>query len=119
LTFGRGVLSMRYVALAPFILSMAVTVNADDRKVTVYGWGNHSCGKWLASINDESERFLYSSWVLGWVSAAGYYDVQGSLRKTDSDAMRAWIDNYCHDHPLETIDTAASALVRALAKHKG
>lgn len=63
-------------------------------------------------------RFLKANWVLGWVSAAGYYDVHGDLKHTDADAIMAWVDNYCHDHPLDDISDAAEALVKALAKHQ-
>ncbi len=31
--------------------------------------------------------------------------------------MKAWVDNYCHDHPLEYIADAAATLVKALAKN--
>ena len=33
---------------------------------------------------------------------------------TDADGVFAWIDNYCSAHPLETIYSAAEALVVTL-----
>ena len=54
-------------------------------------------------------------WVLGWVSAAGYYSGQ-PLRDTDSQAIAAWVDKYCHEHPLSKIADAAKSLVETLAK---
>jgi hypothetical protein len=110
---------MRYVALVILMLcGVTTTANADDGKVTIFGWGNDSCGKWLASASGSDERYVYTSWILGWVSAAEYYGVDGKLRDTDADAMEAWVDNYCHKRPLESIESAAEALIIALAKHK-
>jgi hypothetical protein len=84
----------------------------------IYGVGNHSCGKWLAASHTSDAWFEQMNWVLGWVSAAGHYDVHGELRETDSDAIGAWVDNYCHKYPLRTIDDASAALVHELAKTK-
>jgi len=109
-------------AIAMCLLSVALLCSAGKLEsaprttATVYGVGNHSCGKWLATAHDTDEWFDQLNWVLGWLSAAGYYDVHGSLRKTDSDAIAAWMDNYCRQHPLKTIEDGAADLVRELAK---
>ena len=54
--------------------------------------------------------------MLGWVSAAGYYNVQGTLRDTGHDAISAWADKYCREHPLDKITQAAKSLVDELSK---
>jgi hypothetical protein len=105
--------TMRYVAVL-LICGVVTTAYAD--KAVTYGSGAQSCGKWLAAIDNDEDRVIRASWVLGWISAAGHYDVHGTLRHTDVDAMKAWVDNYCHDHPLDDLDDAAIALVKALAK---
>ena len=108
---------MRYATLATTILCLTTTLaEADNGKYTVYGVGGQSCGGWIAASTDQEERNFHASWLLGWISAAGYYDVRGSLKDTDSDALIAWTDNYCRDHPLDTLFVAAAALVRKLAK---
>jgi len=88
-----------------------------------YGAGVASCGKWLADRSDwlanrSIQHGVDLSWVLGWLSAAGYYDVRGDLRDTDADAVTAWVDKYCREHPLNEIDEAASSLVVELSKTK-
>jgi hypothetical protein len=106
---------MRYLVIAALVLcGLATEARAD--KFTNYGQGMQSCGAWLASSTDKADRLFFTTWILGWVSAAGYYDAQGALRETDSDAIAAWVDNYCHAHPLDHIAVAAAALVTALAK---
>jgi hypothetical protein len=51
------------------------------------------------------------------LSAAGYY-LPGDLRETDNDAVDAWVDKYCHEHPLNEIREAATSLVDELSKTK-
>ena len=108
---------MRYLisSIAALVLC-GVASEAHAYKATVYGAGTVSCGKWLESSSDIDARHFYTSWLLGWVSAASHYDVRGELRDADTAAMSAWMDNYCHDHPLDGINVAADALVRAMAK---
>jgi ElaB/YqjD/DUF883 family membrane-anchored ribosome-binding protein len=55
---------------------------------------------------------------MGWLSAAGYYNVHGSLRVTDADAVAAWMDKYCRENPLNSIGDAAASLVDELSKPK-
>jgi hypothetical protein len=58
------------------------------------------------------------SWVLGFLTAAGSYNVRGDLRETDHDAVSAWLDKYCREHPLNTFKDAAASLVDELSKPK-
>ena len=64
----------------------------------------------------QMQHYVLGSWVLGWVSAAGYYGAH--LRHTDADAISAWVDNYCRANPLNQIKDAADSLVDELAKTK-
>ena len=99
------------------LLCSAATLRSASRPTgTIYGVGNHSCGKWLATEHDSDEMFINHNWVLGWISAADHYAVHGGLRETDADAIVAWMDNYCRERPLKSVDDAAAALVRELAK---
>jgi hypothetical protein len=56
--------------------------------------------------------------VLGWVSAAGYYAVQGELRDTDANSVAAWVDKYCRENPLNKVKDAAKSLIDELSKPK-
>jgi hypothetical protein len=106
---------MRYFPAIVFLILCGVVSEARANKVTVYGAGTSSCGKWLESISDIDARNFSTSWLLGWVSAAENYN-EVDLRETDAAATKAWVHNYCHAHPLDTLFVAAAALVNALAK---
>jgi hypothetical protein len=113
----REFLPMRYLVLILCVAAGQANAGAAGT-ATTYGAGTESCGKWVASGNDDVWHHLQLNWVLGWISAAGHYNVHGNLKETDSDAISAWVDNYCKEHPLDDISEAAAALVRELAKHK-
>ena len=79
--------------------------------------GATSCGKWIEGRkNAESEpvALLLSVWVSGFVSGAGFTGTE--LKYIDPSARANWIDNYCKEHPLDNVATAAEQLVIALRK---
>ena len=53
--------------------------------------------------------------MLGYVTALG--GVAGA-RDTDSPAIKAWVDNYCREHPLTLLHEAAANLVGELSNPK-
>jgi hypothetical protein len=84
----------------------------------MYGEGSESCGKWLATDHNGAMSYRMGEWILGWVSAAGYYNVQGALRISDPYALTGWVDKYCREHPLDNLAIAAARLVDELSKPK-
>lgn len=83
-----------------------------------YGVGMKSCGAWLQERKPgSSDWFQIGQWVLGYVTAYGYYGTH-DLRDVDSRAMSAWIDNYRQQNPLEDIETAAQKLIDTLKTKK-
>ena len=98
---------------------LAFVGNADAEPYTAYGPGTYSCGQWLSTRSDEQLRYIDLFWVLGFVSAAGFYNSHGDLETTDKDAIMSWLDNYCRANPLEKLFVASNALVVELAqRHK-
>ena len=83
-----------------------------------YGNGSVSCGSWVADRNTRS-HFSEEQWVLGYVSAVGYYDVF-ELKHTNEAhvGFNLYIDNYCHQHPLSDIEEATQHLVEDLRTDK-
>lgn len=86
-----------------------------------HAYGLQSCGRWTderrqGGLVDE----VYQGWVYGFVTGAGDMFAALSppltLRTTDSAAIRAWVDNYCAAHPLDSIAKASEALVLELSK---
>ncbi len=111
---------MRILVVAALLVA-SVSVQAYMR----YGHGNKSCGEWT-QIQKGGDSSAESQWVLGWISAAGYYAVakgmdnaSGALVTIDSIAIVAWIDDYCRRKPLNTVAHAAEAAVKELAKRAG
>jgi hypothetical protein len=95
---------MRYLAVVLISFYAAVgEANPSSDTVRGYGAGAASCGRWLASSQNSTERIVIGMWVLSWVSAANYYKAHGELKDTDPDAITAWLDKYCHDQPLDDI----------------
>jgi hypothetical protein len=102
-----------YIAISVLLLSPTGAMSSEDGKFTIYGAGTESCGRWLADRH-AGDWYLAGQWVLWWISAYGYYGSK-DLRKTDSDAIAVWIDNYCAAHPLDELSLAAEHLVGALS----
>jgi hypothetical protein len=76
-----------------------------------YGAGAETCGKWTQARKGDG-WFTSGQWMLGWVSAAQYYG--RTLKPTDSAGMAGWVDQYCSQHPLNTLAEASVALVEEL-----
>ena len=101
-------------------LAMAVPAPAHaSHPIMVLGDGNDSCGKWTenrAKRNDDGPdgfaSFSDSAWVQGYLTATQSNLPQDfeAIRQTDPAGIDAWVDNYCQAHPLDTINSAASAL---------
>lgn len=81
-----------------------------------YGVGGQSCGVWLDDRRKGAAGEDDLGWLLGWVSAAGAYNVRGDLRHVDARGQAAWVDKYCREHPLDKIFDAAMKLVETLAR---
>jgi len=53
-------------------------------------------------------------WMLGFISAAGYYGK--NLRESEGEAFGAWMDNFCTQNPLTTFDEGVKKLVNELSQ---
>ncbi|MFB3105746.1 MAG: hypothetical protein ACE1ZA_12615 [Pseudomonadales bacterium] len=111
---------MRIVMLAALLVG-SISAHGYMR----YGHGNKSCGEWT-QIQETADAAAVTQWVLGWISAAGYYAVakgiandSGLLVTIDSQAIVAWVDDYCRRKPLNTVAHAAEAAVKELAERAG
>jgi hypothetical protein len=83
------------------------------------GAGTSSCGAWLEARKSRGWKDIeMKTWVMGYVSGANVwsgldYDF---LAAPDAPALYAWLDGYCPQHPLETLNLATDALIHDLAK---
>lgn len=85
---------------------------------TETGMGTSSCGSWTTNLNHRDRQWdhlLDLSWVLGFLSGAGYAgnsDID-PLHGVDGYGVEAWISNWCQTHPIEHISHAARAFIAA------
>jgi hypothetical protein len=83
------------------------------------GIGTLSCGSWTAARAQpkSTQAYMDTQWVLGFLSDVGYMGPGlDPLNGTDAEGVFAWLDNYCHAHPLDLIHVAADAFVSAHPK---
>ena len=82
-----------------------------------YGAGQQSCGAWTSHFSSPGYHTVDQQWLLGFVSGTSY---EGTvLSETDGNAITAWVDNYCAQHPLDNVATAAGRLVDVLVRRAG
>jgi hypothetical protein len=83
------------------------------------GVGLNSCGTWTANRaqpNSIGAR-LSEQWVVGFLfGAASLGPAVDPMNNTDAEGVWAWIDNYCHANPLDTISIAAAHFTTAHPK---
>jgi hypothetical protein len=112
---------VQVVLLATLLLP--ATAQAGPNSVggyTVLGQGNLPCGEWTKRHAEKDARAdVLSVWVTGYLTgingsaAAGPSDITKGM---DLGSLDAWIDDYCAQHPLDSLATAAKELVVELLK---
>jgi hypothetical protein len=93
---------------------------ARSQPITIYGPDieQFSCGTWSAEQN-MAKRSARESWLMGVVTGYNLYRSSEAVSAPDTKAMLVWVDRYCAAHPLETLPTAALALINELRKRIG
>jgi hypothetical protein len=100
-----------------FLLSATLSVALMTGSAEAYallGPGVSSCATWAAdNRRDPVKALMNQSWVLGFLSGAGYAGSaeQDPLHGVDSNAVIAWVDKYCRTHPLDPIVRAAEVFI--------
>jgi hypothetical protein len=107
------------VALALWPPSAHALPNDRDVYITI-GLGAASCEYWTNARRQEETLGTTprGSWVLGYITAVNLFgpwsfDVTQSI---DTKGIWAWIDNYCAEHPFDSIAVAAQSLVSELGR---
>lgn len=109
---------------AAFAASAIATENrhASEPVVTVIApnsAGMPSCGAWTAARTTRLDGVAaqYEKWALGFESglnlarSAARGDV---LRGADTEGVLSWVDQFCREHPLDTLSVAVVDLDREL-----
>ena len=104
------------IVLAVLVALVVFCEAASAQSFHYIGTGGASCGEWTADrrFPDSLHSQADEQWVLGFLSAVGYADPdRDPLRGTDAQGVWAWADNYCRDHPTDTIIIASETFLRA------
>lgn len=75
--------------------------------LTTDGLGSGSCGTWTARrTQGRPHAWGYEQWLLGFLSGAGMWGKTGldPLNNVDANGVWAWVDNFCRDHPLTSLE---------------
>jgi hypothetical protein len=111
----------------PLAASLALLI-ADPsygQKTPILGASTISCGEWVtnrqqlaATRSASTALWGEAQWILGYVTAMNsavgpQADFRAGLNES---AMMVWVDDYCHAHALDSLGTAASALVLELSR---
>jgi hypothetical protein len=115
----------RALAVASLVLLITVPMMvsqtpAKEETTKIYGPGNSSCGEWTATRGVDAKRpstewvqhIVMLAWVEGFLSGSGA--MKSGQKETDSSAIELWVDQYCSEHPLETVHETSVHLVVAL-----
>jgi hypothetical protein len=120
-----GGLNMARFAHAIAVAAVLFAGSTAEGKLLV-GAGIQSCGTWRTQDRQSSSSIAVVQWVLGYISSANTFaprtyltpneqeKVPDVLRGLDANAIITWMDNYCREHPLDQISTAASDLMMEL-----
>jgi hypothetical protein len=104
------------------------SARAEDRAILIPG-KNPSCGSYTTGRATQQSQRL-EDWVIGFLSGvnvglgslsgvnvAGNADTE-FLKGVVGEAIWAWLDNYCRDHPLDLFQDAVAVLVRELVSRR-
>ena len=93
---------------------------AQEKQVTVSGFGRSSCGLWLEARSNRQIatdlRFLQAQeWIAGYLSAYNIHVApNGNIAsRTDDEGIYAWLDQYCRANPTTIFMEALDRFVRS------
>jgi hypothetical protein len=105
---------MKKVCLVFGLFALLITGSpaSSEDSVMVIGQGASSCGAWTKSRDDYVTHHYQLQWVLGFISAMNWQNTEKQARFADTDAVAAFIDNYCAANPLKGMVGAAASVVQ-------
>lgn len=119
---GRGILAscnngaVKPALLVALIAATVLLLPSHASGYSMLGSGGASCKTWTAarSAPPGLDVAMQQQWLLGFLSGIGSM-VLGELdplRGLDADAVYAWLDGYCRNHPAESLDAAARVFIQ-------
>jgi hypothetical protein len=110
-----GVISISPLSAQP------IPPTTGERHILTRYMGEQSCGYWLSlqTLAYTNEiKSLVLNWELGFLSGIAIESNVDLLRTVDQASVAAWLDEYCHAHPLDLLTNAGLALSLELNKRQ-
>lgn len=111
---------MRATAITLLVLG-TLSTPAFSNQVRVLAYGGQSCGDWTKERHSNSGAAVaMESWTLGYITGFNAYGLPDTVATADvsgnasSEALFAWLDNYCRANPLDTLHVATDKLINEL-----
>jgi hypothetical protein len=109
------------VLASAVVLSAASAASAEQLPFMMLSNGQDSCGEFLAG--DHERQMIDIEWILGFISGVNFMSAPGERAAgknlPHTDALRAWVQNYCGSRAFELIPTVALALRAELIRRQG
>jgi len=88
----------------------------------IYGSGSQPCGRYIMVLDgyqkkiagDAMDYLDFMGWLSGFATSQSLQSDEDVLRGKNSDAITAWLENYCREHPSDDFLTASQKLLNAL-----
>ena len=115
-------LSMAVFGGMALIAAAVASPQTSEADYMVLGVGNDSCGKRTEMHAVRGWDNAQDQWVMGYITAhnaVGTSKGNDIAAGTDFSGLRAWLNRWCSDNPLENIADAAAELVIELRTRQG
>lgn len=120
----KTLFSIAVTATLFFDASQALGKETSAGPITVYGEATASCGSFVESKQNETQRYVYLAWLNGYLTGVNKYDsgvkaYNGSRdvkMGRDPQALMLWLENHCRNNPLDTFMQAVLLLQNELQK---
>lgn len=108
------------ILFASIAFSGASTAGGDQAGLTVYGAGNIQCKVWQGTTLSDASKEAVFSWSLGYLTgvADAGAPIQAATNAHQLTEFHVWLNNYCHDHPGDSVALAAHRLAQTLTLTK-
>ena len=94
------------------MVAVGLMVTAVRADYVLYGQGSLSCQEWTSRRKSET-WYEMGEWMLGFISAVGYYDIQ-ALEEKNPQAFLQWMDAYCRENPQHEFADGVQKLIEEL-----
>lgn len=120
----KAQLSIVFTATLLLNATQSFGKEASGSPIAAYGEATTSCGSFVESKQNETQRYIYLAWLNGYLTGVNKY--QSGLKTynglhdikagRDPQALMLWLENYCRENPLDNFARAVFMLQNELQK---